>query len=641
MDAKRRLSVPEDSDKGAPRAPESNGLRARDAPVSGPSCFPGHVEWSTYPFLEFRDSTIGHEDLAFLSAKGCFSVPDTQALHEFVRNYFLYVHPTFPVINEAEFWVSYTRSSIEYSKIPLFVLQALLFASCPYATLSTIQACGFSTKSEARNAFYKRAKILFDFHGEDKPLTQAQGAVLLSHHASAAEPQAGTDWLARAIQSALTLGNSPGPDLWVDAISKKRLWWSIVLRDRCLSLALHRRTQVPVIDPSLGIDGLDEDDFADEILNSCVYDSPTKRVLVKVLKEHYELALALSDMMPLVYSSHGIRVLSVSKEAFDITLVKIRRVEATLDQWLSSTKLPALMSPTANESIPVFVKLVYMYYYSARINLTHFELLTIENHYGYTSAYTTHLSRAGATLSESMRHLTGVLEFLSHRGKSHTLPLSLLGCLPMPLLTTALDISLSSSPSQMALHKRRLHTLGQVLRSLEQVYEAASMISAGMSHFLHLAYMTVQLPLDREPQVGAATLFGPTTNTPTPVSEHLTAVESNSLNRTWKDFFLQSPRAYLLIATTVDYSLCIGHLPHDHALPDMLTCVFPGSLKICFPWNGGGNEEREEVQRAVARRRKISHRSYKLAKRLQVVNNHASRQVEAFNLDYLDLNTAR
>jgi hypothetical protein len=171
----------------------------------------------------------------------------------------------------------------------------------------------------------------------------------------------------------------------------------------------------------------------------------------------------------------------------------------------------------------------------------------------------------------------------------------------MPLLTTALNISLASSSTQMALYKRRLHTLGQVLRSLEQVYEAAAMISAGMSHFLHLAYMTVQLPLDGDTQVGA--LFGPANSSPrsdiseqSPSTSTASALDGRTPSRTWKDFLLQSPRAYLLISTTVDYSLCIGHLPHDHALPDMLTCVFPGSLKIRFPWNGSEEEYRDEVQ---------------------------------------------
>jgi hypothetical protein len=110
---------------------DASGPSARDAPISHSTRFPGHVDWSTYPFLEFREPSLDRDDLAFLSAKGCLSIPDTQALHEFVRNYFLYVHPGFPVLDEAEFWVSYTRSRVGYSKIPLFFLQAVLFASSP------------------------------------------------------------------------------------------------------------------------------------------------------------------------------------------------------------------------------------------------------------------------------------------------------------------------------------------------------------------------------------------------------------------------------------------------------------------------------------------------------------------------------
>jgi hypothetical protein len=133
MDRNRRQSTPtaNSSSNTGGQSSEARGPSARDAPISHTTCIPSHVDWSTYPFLEFRESSLDRDDLAFLSAKGCLSVPDTQALHEFVRNYFLYVHPGFPVLDEAEFWVSYTRSRAGYSKIPLFVLQAVLFASSP------------------------------------------------------------------------------------------------------------------------------------------------------------------------------------------------------------------------------------------------------------------------------------------------------------------------------------------------------------------------------------------------------------------------------------------------------------------------------------------------------------------------------
>ncbi|KAL2869751.1 fungal specific transcription factor domain-containing protein [Aspergillus lucknowensis] len=534
----------------------------------------------------------------------CFSVPDTQALHEFVRSYFLHVHPGFPVLDEAAFWGSYTQSHFGFSKVSLFVLQALLFASSPYVSLTTLHACGFRTKPEARNTFYKRAKCMFDLNAATRPLAQGQGAALLSNHASAVEPHAGTDWLSRAIESALTINASPGPrQEEVAPILKKRLWWSVVLRDRCLCLALHRRTEMPVINTGLGIDTMDEEDFADEIMNSYVYEAHTKRALVKVLKEQYELALALSDMMPLVYASHGFRTPSLSRAAFEETLVKVRRIEATLDQWMSPTQFPGLISPNTHGSVPVFINLVYMYYYAARINLMQFELLTIEKHPEYTPDYSQQLTRAGSSLSESMHRLTGVMEFLSYRGRNHSLPLTILGCLPMPFLTTAIDIRLSSS-SEMTSQKSPLHILGQFLqflRSLEQVYEAA-----------HALLSQIETPSE-----GPLPASAPTKN--------------------WKDFFLQSPRAYLLISTTVAYSLSIGHLPHDDALPDMLTSVFPGSLKIRFPWNV--NPIQPTIYKIPVRRSRIPRHSYKMAKRLEALHSPAPPE-DQVNLDYLDLNAA-
>jgi hypothetical protein len=136
MDLNRRqsASTANSSSNSGAQSSEAGGPSAGDAPISLSTLFPGHVDWSTYPFVEFRDSSLGQDDLTFLTAKGCLSIPETQALHEFVRNYFLYVHPGFPVLNEAEFWVSYTRSRVGHDMIPLLILQAVLFASSPVSS---------------------------------------------------------------------------------------------------------------------------------------------------------------------------------------------------------------------------------------------------------------------------------------------------------------------------------------------------------------------------------------------------------------------------------------------------------------------------------------------------------------------------
>lgn len=109
---------------------EADG-RELGSTLSPAASLPGHVSFASYDFLELRGlTTLDGEDLAFLSAKGCLSIPEESVLDEFIRQYFLHVHPSSPVIDEAEFWRVY-RNSAAGKKISLFVFQAILFAGSP------------------------------------------------------------------------------------------------------------------------------------------------------------------------------------------------------------------------------------------------------------------------------------------------------------------------------------------------------------------------------------------------------------------------------------------------------------------------------------------------------------------------------
>lgn len=71
---------------------------------------------------------------SFLEQRGCFHVPSRAILYEFVRQYFLRVHPILPLLNEVEYQNLYCQQgsvpSREWS-VPLFLVQALLFIACP------------------------------------------------------------------------------------------------------------------------------------------------------------------------------------------------------------------------------------------------------------------------------------------------------------------------------------------------------------------------------------------------------------------------------------------------------------------------------------------------------------------------------
>ena len=91
---------------------------------------PGNVSFFFCPFLTLNGLAIlPQEDVTYLASKGSLSVPDWSTMNEFARQYFLQIQPCLPVLDEAEFW----RISVDSAShtISLFVLQALLFSSCP------------------------------------------------------------------------------------------------------------------------------------------------------------------------------------------------------------------------------------------------------------------------------------------------------------------------------------------------------------------------------------------------------------------------------------------------------------------------------------------------------------------------------
>jgi hypothetical protein len=92
-----------------------------------------NVIFSFYRFLELKDlPELPAEDVKYLEMKGSLHVPTGAILGEFVRQYFLHVHPCLPVINEADFWNLY-KNRVDHSGRPctisLFTFQAMLFAS--------------------------------------------------------------------------------------------------------------------------------------------------------------------------------------------------------------------------------------------------------------------------------------------------------------------------------------------------------------------------------------------------------------------------------------------------------------------------------------------------------------------------------
>ncbi|KAL4895623.1 hypothetical protein BDV59DRAFT_211269 [Aspergillus ambiguus] len=530
---------------------------------------------------------LDKEDISYLVSKGCLMVPAQPALDDFVKQYFLHVHPGTPVLDEASFWHMYLECDNGLLgrglKMSVFVFQAMLFTSCTYVSEASIQQCGFKDKRVARNAFYNRAKLLLDLKAEDQPLSKAQGAILLSHHVSPDDPQIGSLWLANATQNAVMLGKQPTPQSdQVEDCVKKRLWWSILLRDRILCLGLRRRTQVTSKHFNAEANYFDESDFADEINYSNVYNRSSKRILIEVLQQQCRLAVLVTDMVSFMFTSYGASSPSLPFKKFQAYQNGISNTKKELLKWEKNFLL--LKSDTAADKIPqqatTMIKMTYLYYYTAQLHIAHYEALLLESHTKFAGqTYADQLCECRDYLQNSVQGLNQTMKHFSERQNIEFIPLCLLAFVAMPLIVSALDVKLARTPDETRIRTQRLDLLAEIYRRSATLYDVTNFVAVGSNQILQLVYRISQELLVREDRQLIEDAVG---------TDLISLGPSKSRLSGWLDLFLYYPRLYLLVSTSVDYSLSVGRLPHDGALPELLRPTQGDSLKIELPWVSSG-----------------------------------------------------
>ena len=81
------------------------------------------------PFIKRPElGQLSTSDMAFLQSNGCFDLLSAAMMGEFIRLYFLYIHPIVPLLDEAQFWSAYLQEDSD-DKLPLLTVQAMLFAA--------------------------------------------------------------------------------------------------------------------------------------------------------------------------------------------------------------------------------------------------------------------------------------------------------------------------------------------------------------------------------------------------------------------------------------------------------------------------------------------------------------------------------
>ncbi|KIW64803.1 hypothetical protein PV04_09712 [Phialophora macrospora] len=202
-----------------------------------------HRHWMLPNYIAPIPRSISEEDLQYLNNKGAFDIPDTQSRDQLLRAYARWVHPFAPMLDlEQTLTAIFTNG--ENGTLSLLVFQSMLFAASAYVQSDYPQG----NRKRLRKIFYERARLLHDFDAETDRLSICQAAILLSFWDG--QPGSVRDsyhWIGVATLQATSIGLNLAPaDSPVESRRQRTLsktWWTLLVRDRLLAVAMRRPVQ--------------------------------------------------------------------------------------------------------------------------------------------------------------------------------------------------------------------------------------------------------------------------------------------------------------------------------------------------------------------------------------------------------------
>lgn len=195
------------------------------------------------PYIACPSKGVSPEDSEYLRSRGAFEIPDPPTRDLLLQAYTRWVHPFSPML-DLQGILTAISSNGSKGTVSLLVFQSLLFA----ATAFVGTGLGQGARKATRKIFYERARLLHDFNVESDRLAVVQAAILLSFWDGDSEQVRDSYyWVGIASLHANTVGLNLGPEASSDDPHRQRslklTWWSLLIRDRLIAVAMRRPVQ--------------------------------------------------------------------------------------------------------------------------------------------------------------------------------------------------------------------------------------------------------------------------------------------------------------------------------------------------------------------------------------------------------------
>lgn len=208
-----------------------------------------HVRANDLPnFIRTLPTRLESEDVAYLKAKGALTIPNSKLMIELLRQYVHGIHPYMPIVDLSELLEAIADNDGRVC-IELLLFQTIMFTATAYIDLHYLQEEGYASRRAAREAFYRRARLLYEFDCGLDRIQVLKASLLLTYWVEPpSEPKGPSHWTGLCVSMVHTLALHPGsigPNESFEAYrTRNSLWWACFMRDQLISLGMGRLSRM-------------------------------------------------------------------------------------------------------------------------------------------------------------------------------------------------------------------------------------------------------------------------------------------------------------------------------------------------------------------------------------------------------------
>ncbi|KAH8809377.1 fungal-specific transcription factor domain-containing protein [Xylogone sp. PMI_703] len=212
---------------------------------------------------------ITAEDTVYLQRKGALIVPDLELRNALLQGFIEYVYPYMPILDLKDLGNIICQGDGKNGEISLLLFQAVMFAGSAFVDMKYFSNAGYITRRAARKALFQKVRLLYESGSESCVISQIQSLLLMTYYFK--RPNEQKDlwyWIGIVVSLAKSVGlqRDPKTEPTLSTLReqhlRKRLWWSIFMRDQLIAIGMRRLPRIGRDDynvPPLALDDFECD----------------------------------------------------------------------------------------------------------------------------------------------------------------------------------------------------------------------------------------------------------------------------------------------------------------------------------------------------------------------------------------------